>query len=172
MHLYEGLESEAAAEGIIVDYTELKTTRALLLRDGDLEVIQICPSASYAERACLLAEELGHHFTSVGNTVIHPDPTTLSRSEERALRFAVERLLPLDRVTVALSKAPRSLHELAEDLGVTVDLLRHAMAFWEATRGLYAKGDDCVLKFDPTGVYRTSDQDDFCHFLDGGEYVT
>ena len=172
MYLYEGLESDAKDEGIIVDYTELMATRALLLRDGDLEVIQICPSASYAERACLLAEELGHHFTSVGNTVIHPDSITLSRSEERAFRYSINRLLPLDRVAEALCKTPRSLHELAEDLGVTVDLLRHALVFWEATCGLYFEGEDYVLMFNPTGVYKPGDQDDFVYFLDGGEYAT
>ena len=104
MQEYEAMESAAMDDGIEIDYGELKAAKGLLLEDGTMKVIQISPKVSFAERACLIAEEQGHHFTSVGNTVIRPDPIALARSEERALRYAIKKLLPLNRLVNALAK--------------------------------------------------------------------
>ena len=164
---YEAMESAAMDEGIDIDYRELKATKGLLLEDGTMRVIQISPKVSYAERACLIAEELGHHFTSAGNTVIRPDPIRLSRSEERAFRYAVRTLLPFDRLVDALAKAPRMPYELAEDLQVTEDFLRRALAFWEQTYGLIYECDEYVILFCPLGVYDLRNPDRvFTHFVE------
>lgn len=158
MNRREIVESEAMDNGFVVDYTELTTTRALMLVDGDLKVIQVSPSASEAEKCCLLAEELGHYHTSAGNTVLSSKRCPLAyciicRSEEKAMRWAIDRLITMRQLADALSKAPGSLWELADLLEVSEPFLERAIELFKLRHGLLYEGDDFVIMFEPLAVY-------------------
>ena len=88
MHLYESMESEAMDDGIIVDYTELKTTKGLLLEEGTMRVIQLSHKVSFAERACLIAEQMGHYITSANNSAVRPDSIVVPGASILALQVA------------------------------------------------------------------------------------
>lgn len=74
----------------------------------------------------VLAEELGHHFTSMGDN-IEPknyfDKVNIDKCEAKALRWACNFLVPKDELIDALRKRPASIDELADGLSVSRDIL-------------------------------------------------
>ena len=88
------------------------------------------------EKGCILAEELGHHYTSVGSII---DQSNLNnrRQERRAREWAYQRLVPLDTLIEALNSGARNFHELAEFIGVTEDFLREAVERYYEKYGVF-----------------------------------
>ena len=83
MNRYEELLGEAAAEGISIDenYTFSGKTSGLYV-DNNIALSSSLKTTD--EKACVLAEELGHHHTTVGNIV---DLTSSgNRKQERQAR--------------------------------------------------------------------------------------
>lgn len=74
----------------------------------------------------VLAEELGHHFTSMGDN-IEPknyfDKINIDKCEAKALRWACNFLVPKDELIDELRKRPASIDELADGLSVSRDIL-------------------------------------------------
>ncbi|GMA55444.1 hypothetical protein GCM10025857_68010 [Alicyclobacillus contaminans] len=76
---------------------------------------------------CVLAEELGHYFTVPRSKFTKPfasygDRLQLSRDERRALNWAARFLISEESLKEALAQRYRSIHELAEHLGVTTEI--------------------------------------------------
>jgi len=77
---------------------------------------------------CVLAEELGHHFTTAGvaipKTYFHyRDRLEVSRAEYRAMRWAALHLVPLDKLQQAVRWGVCERWELAEYFDVTEGLV-------------------------------------------------
>lgn len=77
---------------------------------------------------CVLAEELGHHFTTVGNNLPkqfyhYRDRLTVSKAEYRALRWAAEYLIPVDKLNLALRNGITCVWELTEYFNVTSEMM-------------------------------------------------
>lgn len=77
---------------------------------------------------CVMAEELGHHFTTVGRFVSHTyfhyrERLSVSRAEYRALRWAAGYLMPYDRLGQAYLRGIRERWELAEYFSVTEQMI-------------------------------------------------
>jgi len=80
---------------------------------------------------CVLAEELGHHFTSAGEHVAMPYRTylgrvLLGRAEKRALAWAAEVLMPRETLGEVMGQA-HSVQEAAEAYWVTPGFVRAAL---------------------------------------------
>ena len=84
MNTYEELQEEACKDGIdVIDYPfENKRIKGLYC-DGTVAIRDNIDTT--AEKACVLAEELGHHYTSVGN-IIDMDSSS-NRKQERQARL-------------------------------------------------------------------------------------
>lgn len=81
---------------------------------------------------CVLAEELGHHYTSAGNNLpvkfsSYRQKMNISRSEYYARKWAALELMPLDMVKKALAAGILEVWELAEEFDVTEDVVRFRM---------------------------------------------
>lgn len=81
---------------------------------------------------CVLAEELGHHYTSTGNNLPvkcsnYRQEISISRAEYQARKWAALELMPLDMVKKALTAGITEVWELAEEFGVTEDVVRFRM---------------------------------------------
>lgn len=73
---------------------------------------------------CILAEELGHHFTSVGSAIptkifFYSNRVWTSRVEYRAMKWASQFLLPLSHIRTAFNKGLFQPWEIADYFGVT-----------------------------------------------------
>ncbi|MFW5436326.1 ImmA/IrrE family metallo-endopeptidase [Paenibacillus apiarius] len=111
------------------------------------------------EKACILAEELGHYYTSAGNILDQTDIRN-RKQELRARQWGYERLIPLSAFVPAHQAGVRSRHELAEFLNVTEEYLAAAIERYHERYGLFVDMGDTFLHFDPLDItycYRTID---------------
>lgn len=77
---------------------------------------------------CVLAEEIGHHFTSSANSIPktffhYSDRLRVSKTEYKALRWAALYLMPLDRLKYAISQGLTEKWDLAEWFNVTESMV-------------------------------------------------
>lgn len=144
--LYDSLIREA--EGVDIYEKPLRPSIKGLYADG---VIWINSRMTMKEKACILAEELGHYHTSAGNILDQRD--VRNRKQERAARkWAYEKLVPLGKIIKAHHAQVSSRHELAEFLGVTEPFLQAAINRYREKYGLYVKHGGYLIYFDPLGV--------------------
>ncbi|MFT4415288.1 ImmA/IrrE family metallo-endopeptidase [Fredinandcohnia humi] len=147
--MYEQLLIEA--DELEIETTEKPLPKRLKGLYGD-NVIWINRNVrSYIERACALAEEIGHHHTSFGDIL---DQTSLIniKQELAARRWAYKRLVPLSKIVQAQKAGIRNKYEMAEFLGVTEDFLEKALARYKEIYGPFATFENYTIFFEPLGV--------------------
>lgn len=97
---------------------------------GSKPVITIGKHISDARQLrVILAHELGHHFTSVGDTVhrhlCYSDALTTSKAERAATKWAAEFLLPQSEVLLTIGTGLQTCSEIADHFGVTEELAEY-----------------------------------------------
>lgn len=101
-----------------------------------------------AEKSCVLAEELGHHHTSVGVIVDFSDAQ--NRKQERQARlWAYNNRIGLYGLIKAYEQGCKDKYEIAEHLDVTVDFLEDAIACYREKYGVYTFVDNYIVYFIP-----------------------
>lgn len=100
------------------------------------------------ERTCVLAEELGHHYTTVGNIL---DMTNISnRKQERQARmWGYDKLIGPRRLIEAYEHGCRDRYELAEYLEVTDEYLQECIDCYRDKYGVCTTVDDYCIMFIP-----------------------
>lgn len=110
-----------------------------------------------AEKACKLAEEIGHHETSVGDILLQKSVNS-RKQEKRAKNWGYEELVPLSAFLLGHEAGVRNTYEFAELLGVTDNFLICAIDhYWEVYGPftVYKPGDDeYIIFFDPVAVIK------------------
>ncbi|MCL6458137.1 MAG: ImmA/IrrE family metallo-endopeptidase [Gorillibacterium sp.] len=148
----EKLLDEANEAGIQIRYHDFKNQGLKgLYVDG---VITLNPKAieNSAEKRCVIAEETGHYYTSVGNILDQTDVGS-RKQEKRARNWGYERLIPLPDIVQAHKTGIRNRFELAEYFGVTEDFLGEAFKHYQEKYGLLVAIDaQHTICFDPLGV--------------------
>lgn len=104
-----------------------------------------------AETTCVLAEEIGHHETSIGDIL---DQRSLQnrKQELRAREWAYQRLIPLERLIDVYHARVKGRYEIAEYLGVTEDFLQASIDRYTEKYGLFKRVDNYIIYFSPLGV--------------------
>ena len=122
----DDLFSLAHAEGIICRYVNLPAPFLGLYdaRPEEPPLILLHENLKNNRRLlrCILAEELGHHFTSSGGLLVfaRSDRACVAVKQERlALWWAVQQLVPLSSLISAIEGGFILTHELAEHFDVT-----------------------------------------------------
>lgn len=112
------------------------------------------------EKACILAEELGHYHTSAGDII---DQSKLSnrKQEKQARNWAYEKLVPLEKIIHAHKYGLKNKYELAEYLNVTEPFLEKALGRYIEKYGLSTKFNDYIICFEPLGVVQWFDDKNF-----------
>ncbi|MGC6586585.1 ImmA/IrrE family metallo-endopeptidase [Paenibacillus sp. Dod16] len=103
------------------------------------------------EKACVLAEELGHHYTSAGN-ILDIEDIRNKKQELRARMFGYEMLIPLGSFIEGHRLGIRNRYELAEHLSVTEDYLEYALSRYREKYGLLVSINNYTICFEPLGV--------------------
>lgn len=128
MHIAR-LLSIAEQEQIYVYTTYLPShVRGVYCRNSSGAVILLDKRIpSRRELGCILAEELGHHFTStynICNYYSHMDAIRINREERMALIWAANELIPDEDFVDMLSwEQPPTRYEMAEHFYVTERLI-------------------------------------------------
>ncbi|MEK4381135.1 ImmA/IrrE family metallo-endopeptidase [Aeribacillus sp. FSL K6-2848] len=151
---YENLLREAQQHGIDTYEKPMTPTIKGLYSDKVIWINKNIPTND--EKACILAEELGHYHTSSGN-ILDQSKISNRKQELRARTWAYERLVPLQKIVQAHKSGVRNRYELAEYLGITEDFLVAAIKRYKEKYGLYFSIENYTICFEPLGVMELFD---------------
>ncbi len=100
------------------------------------------------EKACILAEELGHHFTTYGDIVDQSDVRNV-KQELKARAWAYERLVGIHDLINAHKAGVKGKYELADFLEITEWFLLEAIEYYKSKYGTCYKIDNYLIYFSP-----------------------
>ena len=103
---------------------------------------------THTNRKCVLAEELGHHYTTVGNILDQSD-TGNRKQEEQARIWAYDRLVGLTGIIDCYKAGCRTISEMADALEVTEEFLREALERYRQKYGIYTTIGHYIIYFEP-----------------------
>jgi len=121
-----------------------------LYADGNIFIRHNIPTLT--EKACTLAEEVGHHYTTSGN-ILDQTRTSNRKQERKARAWAYEKMIPLTALLEAYWAGVRNRFELAEFLDVTEQFLQEALDYFKQKYGLFYSIDNYLICFDPLSIY-------------------
>lgn len=147
MNKYEELLNEAVDAGVSVDedFPFIGNTSGLYI-DGNIALSAKLDTS--IEKACVLAEELGHHYTSVGNIL---DMTSaVNRKQERQARLhGYNRLIGLTGIINAFNAGCQNKYEIAEYLEISDEYLQECIDCYRDKYGIYTIVDNYIIYFIP-----------------------
>lgn len=146
MNKFEKLEDVAYQDDVdVLNYRFESNNIKGLYCDG---VIAIREDMTIPEKTCALAEELGHHETSVGNII---DMTSAAnRKQERQARlWAYNKQIGLIGLVRAFEHGCQNRFEIAEYLEVTEEFLEECIECYRNKYGICKQVDNYVVYFIP-----------------------
>lgn len=141
---YDTLLDEANAEGISVKERPFKTY------DGRLKGkdIYLRKDMNTTEKTCVLAEEMGHHYTTVGN-ILDMESIQNRKQERQARLHGYNRLIGLAGLVEAYEHGCQNRYEIAEFLEVTDEFLEDCINCYQDKYGEYKTVDNYTIYFIP-----------------------
>lgn len=147
MNTYEYLEDKACKDGIEIVNRTFKSNRIKgLYCDGTIALNSKIETST--ERACILAEELGHHHTSTG-VIIDLSDVQNRKQERQARLWAYNDRIGLYGLIRAYENGCKDKYEIAEFLNVTVEFLEDAINCYREKYGVYTTVDNYTVYFIP-----------------------
>lgn len=148
MNKYEILLNEAISSNISVDENfPFMGELSGLYVDGNIALSNKLETS--AEKVCILAEEMGHHYTSVGN-IINPSYLQNKKQEHQARLWGYKKLIELSAIVNAFFAGCENWYDTAEFLGVTEEYLHECIDCYRAKYGVYTTVDNYTIFFIPT----------------------
>lgn len=146
MNKFEELEDVAYQDGVdVLNYRFESNNIKGLYCDG---VIAIREDMTIPEKTCALAEELGHHETSVGN--ILDMSSAANRKQERQARLhGYNRLIGLIGIVHAFNAGCQNKYEIADFLDGTEEYLQECINCYQSKYGICTTVDNYVIYFVP-----------------------
>lgn len=131
---YENLLIEAEKEGIQFKEKKLEHDFKGLYCNG--RIIIDTELVTDSEKRCILSEELGHHYKTVGDIT---DQTKIENRKQEiiARRWGYEKLVGIVDLINAYNHGCKNRYEIAERLNVTEEFLEEALEYY---RCKYANG--------------------------------
>ena len=138
------LYTQADKNGVtVIDYAFKSDNIKGLYCDN---VIALKKGMPEAEKVCVLAEELGHYYTSVGN-ILDQNNVNNKKQELVARRWATNILLcPADLIE-ACRAGNEYISDIAEYLSVTPEFLIDAINVFSAKYGLVYSDSEYEIRF-------------------------
>jgi hypothetical protein len=143
---YEDLLVAAEHNGLIVK------EQPLLGNDGRISCNRIAirnTINTQTEKSCVLAEELGHYYTTAGN-ILDQSRVTNRKQELHARFWAYNQMIGLLGLIQAYEHGCRSQYEIAEYLDVTEAFLKGAIDCYASKYGDFVSVDSYIIYFVPT----------------------
>ena len=144
---YETLLEEADSQFLVVKEKPLRAHNGRI-KGNRIAIKKDIPTT---QKACVLAEELGHHYTTVGN-ILDQSYAEIRKQERRARLWAYRKMFDLIDLVSAYKHGCRNRYEIAEYLEVTESFLQEALDTYKEKYGPYTKVDRYVVYFEPLGI--------------------
>lgn len=146
MNMYERLEDEACMDDIDVIQKKFSSNIKGLYCNGTVAINENIETTN--EKACVLAEELGHHYTSVGNIIDMSDVQN-RKQERRARLHGYNRMIGLTGLIQAYEAGCTNRYEIAEFLDVTEEYLQECVDCYRDKYGIGTAVDNYYVMFIP-----------------------
>ena len=143
---YEDLLTRADCDGLVVKEKPIRGN------DGRIKGHRIAirnTIETQDKKSCVLAEELGHYYTTVGN-ILDQSSVENRKQELRARLWAYNKMIGLFGIISAYERGCRSALEMAEYLNVTVEFLHDAISQYRSKYGVCVEVDNYVIFFMPS----------------------
>ena len=142
---YEELKTKHKDLNIVeMDLSEVKGLKGLYF-DGNIALER---KMSQTEKSCVLAEELGHYYTTSGNILDQTDVSN-RKQEYRARLYGFNLKIGLMGLIRAFEHGCRSASDIAEYLDVTKEYLKEAVDCYRSKYGVCAIVDNYAIYFIP-----------------------
>ncbi len=142
---YEELLKEADSLGIVVKEKPLYSGDGRILKNK-IAIRRDIPTQ--VKKACILAEELGHYYTTYGDILDQSD-TGNRKQELRARKWAYDRQVGLIGIIRCYEHGCQSIAEMADYLEVTEEFLHEALSHYKRKYGLSTNIDRYIIYFEP-----------------------
>ena len=141
---YNALLNEANAEGISIKERPFKTY------DGRIKGkdIYLRKDMNTAEKSCVLAEELGHYYTTVGD-ILDMNVSENRKQERQARLWGYNRVIGLFGLIRAYEHGCKDKYEIAEYLDVTEEYLEDCINCYRDKYGECKTVDNYTIYFIP-----------------------
>lgn len=153
MNKLDALLDLANNEEIEIYYTDkiADDIKGLYINRQGLKIISLLNSLKQnnAKLIEILAEELGHHFTSVGNYVSpnkdYSSKIMIDKCENKALKWACEFLITEEEIIHIINSNITCVYEIAEILEVSVEFLLKRLEFLSRKKNMLDLGNNRFL---------------------------
>lgn len=144
MTRYEELQDLAYKEGLITKEKPLQGN------DGRIKGsrIAIRQELDTTEKACVLAEELGHYYTSSGD-ILDQQNVSNRKQERRARMWAYDHQIGLEKIVDCYKAGCHNRYEAAKHLGVTEEFLDDCMTAYRDKYGVCKRIGSYIVMFEP-----------------------
>jgi Domain of unknown function (DUF955). len=141
---YETLLKEADSMNLVVKEKPLRAHAGRIKGNR----IAIKADMTTTEKACVLAEELGHYYTTVGNILDQSDYQN-QKQELRARLIAYNKMIGLLGIIKAYQKRCQTFAEMADYLNVPESFLKETLERYRTKYGCKVEVDNYVILFEP-----------------------
>lgn len=148
MNRFEELHQEAKDKNVnVIDY-HFKSDRIKgLYCNGTIALKDNIETTK--EKGCVLAEELGHYYTTVGN-ILDQSKAKNRKQELHARAWAYNKMVGLMGIVKSYEHGCRSMNETAEFLNVTEEFLSEALKYYRSKYGVFTNVDNYIIFFEPS----------------------
>nr|DAL22336.1 MAG TPA_asm: IrrE protein [Caudoviricetes sp.] len=141
---YEALLKEYDATELIIKEKDLQGSNGRIRGNR----IAIKKDISLRQKACVLAEELGHYHTTVGDILDQTDVS--NRKQERTARlWAYNKQIGLSGLIHCFEARCQNIHEMADHLDVTEAFLQDALECYRQKYGICTSYQQYTIYFEP-----------------------
>ena len=141
---YEELLIESESQNLIVKEKNLPGYNGRIYKNR----MAISKNLNMSEKKSVLAEELGHHHTSVGN-ILNMEDLSNRKQERQARLWGYNKLIGLTGIVNAFESGCQSAYEAAEFLEVTVEYLQECIDCYRDKYGICTEIDNYIIYFIP-----------------------
>lgn len=143
---YEALMSQYPQ--IEIKETELPKGLAGLYYDN---VILLDKHRNRFEKHCVLAEEIGHYETTVGDITDYSKIDNM-KLEIIARRWGYKKLVPFDKLIKCYLNHHTTIEDVCLQLEITSEYLQNILEYYKARYGLYVIHKGYKIEFDPLNI--------------------
>lgn len=148
MTLYEQLLEEAYQEGIIVKEVSLNSNADGLYMNNKIAINNKIPTSN--QKSCILAEELGHHYTTVGN-ILDTNNIDNNKQELKARQVAYNKIASIESIAnISFKNNITDLYELADITNISYEFLTESLEYYISKYGEYIKLENYLVILIPS----------------------
>ena len=147
MNRFETLLNESESKNLLIIEKDFKSNAKGLCKGNKIGLNANIETTK--EKTCILAEEVGHYETTVGD-ILNQRIAENRKQELQARMYAYNKLIGLQGIIDCYEYGCKNTYEMSEYLEVTEKFIIDALDAYKRKYGLQTKYKDYIVRFDPS----------------------